>query len=356
VSSSKGLERISPTPWPSVDGASRLFLAAVIAAVGAAAACSSSSTTPGSVAAGTGGGAVVGGGTGGAAVVAGAGGANSAGQATGGRTTLPEGTGGAGTGDATPPAATGGGGVAGGSSAGLATGGGPAQTGSGGGPAPGTGGSVVGAGGAGGAPAGNGGGGTSPPQTFACSSVLGLMLTSQWYNAGFEQAPGIDNTRWQLKWMEHAYIDEWANANSAFWDITPLSACAQGSSNPDRVVLIALSWTIATLADWESNVTKDVENIKAKYSNLKQIVLMTIVRGPGNTSCGNTTVLAENTLIPTYVDQALANVAAKYPTLVKVGPKTEAAACSDFMGTGPHLTTAGDSAAAKSIATFFAGQ
>jgi hypothetical protein len=335
------------------------FITLVTLAAAALAACSSS-TGPGGAAAGTGGASVVGGGTGGATVVAGAGGANGAGQASGGRTILAEGSGGAGTGGATSPAATGGSGIAGsggtGGSAGLATGGVPAQTGSGGAPAPGTGGSVVGgAGGAVGAPTGNGGG-TSPPQTFACSSVLGLMLTSQWYNAGFEQAPGIDNARWQLKWMEHAYIDEWANANSAFWDITPLSACAQGSSNPDRVVLVALSWTIATLADWESNVTKDVENIKAKYSNLKQIVLMTIVRGPGNTSCGNTAVLAENTLIPSYVDQALANVAAKYPTLVKVGPQTEAAACSDFMGTGPHLTTAGDTAAAKSIATFFAGQ
>jgi hypothetical protein len=193
-------------------------------------------------------------------------------------------------------------------------------------------------------------------QTFVCSQVLGLMLTDQWYTAGFEKAPGIDDARWQLKWMDHAYIDEWANPNSTFWAIAPTSPCAQSSNNPDRVVLVALSWTILTLTDWQTNVQKDVDNIKAKYPNVKQIVLMTIIRGPGNKSCGNTTVVAENTLIPSYVDQALANVAAGSPDLVKVAPKFEAAACTDFMGTGPHLTAAGDMSIAQMVAAAYANQ
>jgi hypothetical protein len=194
------------------------------------------------------------------------------------------------------------------------------------------------------------------PQTFVCSQVMGLMLTDQWYTAGFETEPGIDDARWQLKWMDHAYIDEWANPNSTFWGIVPTSPCAQDSSSPDRVLLVALSWTLVTLADWETNVQKDVDNIKAKYPNVKQIVLMTIVRGPGNVSCGNTTVVAENTLIPSYVDQALADVAATSPDLVKVAPPFAANSCADFMGTGPHLTAAGDAEMAQKIAAAFANQ
>jgi hypothetical protein len=182
------------------------------------------------------------------------------------------------------------------------------------------------------------------------------MLTDQWYTAGFETAPGIDDAHWQLKWMDHAYIDEWANPNSPFWGIVPTSPCAQDSSSPDRVLLVALSWTLVTLADWETNVQKDVDNIKAKYPNVKQIVLVTIVRGPGNVSCGNTTVVAENTLIPPYVDQALASVAAASPDLVKVAPKFESNSCADFMGTGPHLTGAGDAELAQKIAAAFANQ
>lgn len=292
---------------------------------------------------------------------AGSGGQNQAtgGSAVGGQT---PGTGGSGTAGQPEAGTSGTGGQvgsAGGGNAGSGTGGTNADSGVGepdasaGGSAGGsTGGSSGGA--AGGSSAGSAGAGGS--QTFACSQVMGLMLTDQWYTAGFEKAPGIDDARWQLKWMEHAYIDEWANANSAFWGIAPMSPCAQSSNSPDRVVLVALSWTLVTLADWETNVQKDVDNIKAKYPNVKQIVLMTIIRGPGNKSCGNTTVVAENTLIPPYVDQALANVASRAQDLVKVAPKYEAAACSDFMGTGPHLTAAGDMAIARMVAATFANQ
>jgi hypothetical protein len=198
--------------------------------------------------------------------------------------------------------------------------------------------------------------GTSATQTFVCSQVMGLMLTSQWYTAGFEQAPGIDDARWQLKWLDHAYIDAWADQNNAVWAVAPTSPCAQDSSSPDRVLLVALSWTLVTLADWETNVQKDVDNIKATYPNVKQIVLMTIIRGPGNVSCGNTTVVAENTLIPSYVDQALADVAAANPDLVKVAPQFAASSCAEFMGTGPHLTAAGDTAIAQMIAAVYANQ
>jgi hypothetical protein len=198
--------------------------------------------------------------------------------------------------------------------------------------------------------------GATAAEHFVCSQVMGLMLTDQWYTTGFETAQGIDDARWQLKWMDHSYIDEWANPNSTFWAIVPTSPCAQDSDNPDRVLLVALSWTLVTLADWETNVQEDVDNIKAKYSNVKQIVLMTIVRGPNNVSCGNTTVVAENTLIPSYVDQALADVAAATPDLVKVAPKFAASSCADFMGTGPHLTAAGDAEIAQMVAATYANQ
>ncbi len=259
--------------------------------------------------------------------------------------------------------ASGSGGTASGSGSGTASGSGGTASGSGSGELGGSSGVIGNAAGGGGAHADAGGAapdassGSAPtPQTFVCSEVMGLMLTDQWYTAGFEKAAGIDDARWQLKWMDHAYIDEWANPNSTFWGIVPTSPCAQDSSNPDRVVLVALSWTLVTLADWETNVQKDVDNIKAKYSNIKQIVLMTIIRGPNNVSCGNTTVVAENTLIPSYVDQALADVAAANPNLVKVAPKFAAASCADFMGTGPHLTPAGDTAIAQMVAATYANQ
>jgi hypothetical protein len=295
------------------------------------------------------------------------------GVATGGHGVLgtggdaPRGSGGIGGGGAVPP--TGGGFAATGGSGLDGTGG--VGRGTGGEPSPGTGGIRLATGGAGpvdgasderadSASGGSGGGiidGGAPisdagPTTFNCTQVMGLLLTSQWYLAGFEGS--VDNAKWQIKWAEHSYIDEWAKPASPFWATAVTSPCAQGSTNPDRIIFTALSWAITSLSQWETDVGLDVDNIKTHYPNVKEIVLMTIIRGPGNKSCGNTTVVAENTLIPTWVDQALANVAARNPGLVKVGPKVEAASCADFIGTGPHLTAAGDAAAAKKVAAAFA--
>ncbi len=33
---------------------------------------------------------------------------------------------------------------------------------------------------------------------FVCNQVTGMTLTREWYQAGFEQAPGIADDRWQL--------------------------------------------------------------------------------------------------------------------------------------------------------------
>jgi len=43
---------------------------------------------------------------------------------------------------------------------------------------------------------------------FVCNEVIGLTLTREWYQAGFEQAPGIADDRWQLKARQSGYITE----------------------------------------------------------------------------------------------------------------------------------------------------
>ena len=79
---------------------------------------------------------------------------------------------------------------------------------------------------------------------FVCNQVIGLTLTREWYQAGFEQAPGIADDRWQLKARQSGYITEWSNPNSDFWIQQPQSPCANGSASPDHVVLTVLSWMV----------------------------------------------------------------------------------------------------------------
>jgi hypothetical protein len=191
---------------------------------------------------------------------------------------------------------------------------------------------------------------------FVCNQVTAMTLTREWYEAGFEQQPGIADERWQLKARQSGYITEWSNPNSNFWNQTPQSPCANGSASPDHVVLTVLSWRPAccsTQAEWEAQVTTAVNTLRSKYAGLKRIDLMTVVRGPGNKGCPAPPVAGEYIAMPAELDGGLAAVAAKFPGLVFVGPKVEAPTCASLQGGGPHLTPEGNAAVAKAIAAHF---
>jgi hypothetical protein len=191
---------------------------------------------------------------------------------------------------------------------------------------------------------------------FVCNEVIGLTLTREWYQAGFEQAPGIADDRWQLKARQSGYITEWSNPNSGFWNQQPQSPCANGSASPDHVVLTVLSWRppcCATQAEWEAQVGKAVTALRSKYAGVKRIDLMTVIRGPRNQGCPAPPATDEYIAMPQEFDAALSAVAAKFPGLVFVGPKTEAPSCAAFDGGGPHLTNEGNAAVANAIGAYF---
>ena len=189
--------------------------------------------------------------------------------------------------------------------------------------------------------------------------MIGLTLTREWYQAGFEQAPGIADDRWQLKARQSGYITEWSNPNSDFWNQPPQSPCANGSASPDHVVLTVLSWRppcCATQAEWEAQVGRAVATLQSKYASLKRVDLMTVIRGPRNQGCPLPPATDEYIAMPQEFDAALAGVAAKFPGLVFVGPKVEAPRCESFVGGGPHLTKDGNAEVAKAIAAYFVNQ
>ena len=198
-----------------------------------------------------------------------------------------------------------------------------------------------------------GSGGAAAREPFVCNQVIGLTLTREWYEQGdFES--GVDADRWQMKAAQSAYVVEWANPDSSYWDTPLYSPCAENSSAPDRVVLVVLSWTIMEQADWEEAIGGAVDTISAKYPELERIELMSIIRGPQNQSCGDPNVYAENTHIPEPLDQAFLAIAARSPELVVVAPQFAVDACSDYQGVGPHLTAAGNSKIAAKVAAHYA--
>jgi hypothetical protein len=197
---------------------------------------------------------------------------------------------------------------------------------------------------------------TAQPK-YVCSQVTAMTLTREWYQAGFEQTPGIVDDHWQLKARQSGYITEWSNPASDFWNQQVQSPCANGSASPDHVVLTVLSWTppcCTTQAQWETQITSAVTTLRAKYAGLKRLDLMTVVRGPGNKSCPLPAAAGETVSMPAELDGAFAAVAAKFPGLVFAAPKFEAPSCEAFRGGGPHLTPAGNAAVARTIGEYFA--
>lgn len=197
-------------------------------------------------------------------------------------------------------------------------------------------------------------GSAGTPTTFTCNQVTGVMVAGEWFRAGFEADAGIVNGRWQAKTRHAGYITEWANPGSDYWAQALESPCTAGSTNPDHVVLSVVSWDCCTTqAEWEAKIDAAVSNFVAKYSALKRIDLLTVIRGPGNKNCPTPPAPNQTISMPAELDAAIAAIAAKRSGLVFAAPKFEAHDCSDFKGGGPHLTDAGNAVVAKDIAAYF---
>jgi hypothetical protein len=194
-----------------------------------------------------------------------------------------------------------------------------------------------------GASAGAGGGdaGTTPTK-FTCNTVLGIDTTSEWFLGGFEDIVGNDN--WQIIYHHPGYVEDWVDTKDAVWTTAAASACTMNSDNPDRVIFNAVSWTMTTSEAWVTGLTAVVENLKKKYSNLKRVDLLTLMRAPNNTPCVSTNTMS---IVPAYVDDAIGKVVAAYPGFVTASPKFVAPNCNVFKSGGPHFTDAAKPAIAK---------
>jgi len=216
--------------------------------------------------------------------------------------------------------------------------------------------------------------GAPPSGPFACTEVMGLMTTGEWFKAGFLDALGPDLApKWGGRFAHYGYVYEYANPESYVWTPTPvggvnnvqIAKCAVGSDAPDRVVYQAWSWQLTTEREWVDNLTAAIKTIRAKRPSVKRIDLMTIVRSPQNGWCHTTTpplrpplgpgtdhdATLQDSHVPDYVDSAFAKVAAANSDIVSVAPRFEAHGCADHID-GIHLG-AGNALVAKDIAAYF---
>jgi hypothetical protein len=231
-------------------------------------------------------------------------------------------------------------------------------------------GAAGGSAGAGGTSVGDGGTLTNAGP-YTCTEFLGLLTTNEWYSKGFEN-DGVDGTKYQIKYHHFGYVAVWADPNSPDWGPTGdsvtegqgspiVSACAQNSATPDRVVFAALDWEMVTQDAWVTALTAAIKTIKAKYPGVKHIDVMSEIRCPMNKMCNpnekygpgaNTGAEHEDCYVPPYQDAAYAQVAKDMPDLVGVGPVIYATMCKDPVD-GTHLSDASNTQAAKDIAAYY---
>lgn len=219
---------------------------------------------------------------------------------------------------------------------------------------------------------GAGAGGASAKGPFTCTTYIGSVLTTEWWPQGFETI--VDNTKWQLKWHHHGYIEAWGDPQSPFWADTgdpnnlasgsPIqSPCTSGSTAPDRVVFLAIDWEVLTEQGWVDWLEKDLVAIKLKYPSVRWIDIMPTVRCPNNQMCNprakpgpgaNDGAGPEDCYIPAFEDAAIAKVVAAHADSVGLGPIVSATMCNG--GYGAHLTAPDAKHAAMAIGAFYAAR
>ena len=181
---------------------------------------------------------------------------------------------------------------------------------------------------------------------YVCTQVMGVSVTGDWFGAGFES--GNDDARWQALTRSHAFVNLWADPKDPVWSEKIVSPCVKNSAKPDRVVFMGVNWEWKTVEEWTAALTKTVKTIKSKYPSVRNIELLTMLRGPGNQTCGN-----PMTVVQPFVDEAVAKVAASFPRLVTVGPKLEAPSCDVFTEGGPHFPPDGMARVANVYASHY---
>jgi hypothetical protein len=189
-----------------------------------------------------------------------------------------------------------------------------------------------------------------PPAHFACTLLIGINATGEWYREGYERL--VDDARWELVQVHNGFIEKWADPNDAYWSTAIDSACADNPRAPDRIMFVLSNFDYTTVEQWYPPLVRVLANLQQKFPSVQNIELMSWVRAPGNKPCPQAP--ANRSTISAGEDQAMARAAQDFPRLVTVAPAFEAHACSEYTDNPPHPTPAGGAAWAKMIAAHYA--
>jgi hypothetical protein len=199
---------------------------------------------------------------------------------------------------------------------------------------------------------------------FACTMVLGLFTTSQWFNGTnpggatktFLQQDGIDPKKWEAKLQKYSYVEKWADPANGVWKIKTATPCATNETSPDRVLFVGFSPdTKHDQPTIQALLAKVIANIQTTFPSAKEIDLLTMGRTPGNVMCPNNS--DKSTVVGAYFDDAIAALADASNGLIKAGPKYYVPDCNNsyiFANDTDYTTTAANALAIQNAAYYAA--
>jgi hypothetical protein len=121
-------------------------------------------------------------------------------------------------------------------------------------------------------------------------------------------------------------------------------ACSDDSTSPDRVIfIVTYAPPYPPEATYQTDITSIVNNIQARYTTVKRVELLTLIRAPGNSATACSDEPNNEQSIPPAEDDAIAMVAADplFAGLVFAVPPMYVPSCSDFIANAPQYTDAG---------------
>jgi hypothetical protein len=210
--------------------------------------------------------------------------------------------------------------------------------------------------------------GTAAASGFNCTEVLGFSQTNNWFTEGGNFEPTVGDANWQESWYSGGSIDLWAGSpNGAPWYAALLSACASGSTAPDRVIVNA-SGAYNTDPQWWANQMNSVVQYLVsntanprQWSSVRQIVLQSVVGGPNGQQCSTTDTqpavqfgINRASYNFPYINRGIDLVVANYPGLVVHGIAPTVDSCADYADGVGHLSPGAKTYLSTRIGQYYA--
>jgi hypothetical protein len=174
----------------------------------------------------------------------------------------------------------------------------------------------------------------------------------QWYFAGFQGAVGNPGN-WQLRWVGGGSISNWADPNYDGWtnDNNLVNGCDQDVNVPERALLNVSDDFHNDVNFWVTETTAAMNNLRHKYPSVQQIILQSVVGGPGGQQCTfNGNVVRASYNFP-YINQAIRQMAGG-SVIAGIAPTVRT--CADYADDIGHLTDDAKGPIGVTIGTYYA--